>query len=98
MDSFEQIKSFLRKSPNVNFRKHFCDRICERPITEELVRTTIKKVDDLLSVEEQDGKYKLWFKMSSRYSLVLIASITKKDLNIITGWKTSKRWQKELRK
>ena len=64
----------------------------------------LKKTDRLLKVEDQpsrrkgEEKYKLWIKLSNKYSLVIIAAISKKDLYIITSWNTDRKWQKAIQK
>ena len=106
MSSFEKIKKFLEevKDENIHFKKHFYDKTKERPISESLVKTSLKKTDKLLKVEEQpsrresEEKYKLWFKLSNKYSLVVITAISEKDLYIITSWNTDRKWQKSIQK
>ena len=58
MAHFEKVKKFLEdiNQENVIFKKHFYDKIKERPISEELVREYLKKTDRLLKVEEQPSK------------------------------------------
>ena len=106
MPSFEKVKKFLEevKDENIHFKKHFYDKIKERPISESLVKSSLKKTDKLLKVEEQpsrregEEKYKLWFKLSNKYSLVVVAAISEKDLYIITSWNTDRKWQKSIQK
>lgn len=106
MSSFEKVKKFLEelKEENIHFKKHFYDKVKERPISEEIVRKYLKRTERLLKVEEQpsrvegEEKYKLWIKLSSKYSLVVIASILRKDLYIITAWNTDRKWQKSIQK
>ena len=106
MSSFDKVKKFLEeiKDENIKFKKHFYDKVKERPISEAMVREHLKKTDRLLKVEEQpskqegEEKYKLWIKLSNRYSLVVIAAILKKDLYIITSWNTDRKWQKAIQK
>jgi len=106
MGPLENVKEVLNNiaAENIVFKDHFFDKIKERGISEELVRSFLKKTDKLLSVEEQpsrkegESKYKLWIKLSQRYSLVVIIAIAKKDLYIITAWKTDRRWQKSIQK
>ena len=106
MDYFEKVKKFLEEleEGNIHFKRHFYDKIKERPISEGLVRTSLKKTDKLLKVESQpsrrvgEEKYKLWIKLSGKYNLVAIATISGKDLYIITCWNTNRKWQKELQK
>ena len=102
----DRVKTFLESvlEENLHFKPHFYDRISERPITEELVREYLKKTERILNVEEQpaknthEEKYKLWIKLSNKYSLVLIIAICEKDLYIITGWNTDRKWQKSIQK
>ncbi|MAE42988.1 hypothetical protein CMO93_04400 [Candidatus Woesearchaeota archaeon] len=106
MSSFEKVKKFLKelKEENIHFKKHFYDKVKERPISEEMIREYIKKTDRLLKVGEQpskregEEKYKLWIKLSNKYSLVVIVAISKKDLYIITSWNTDRKWQKSIQK
>ena len=106
MPSFEKVKKFLEElnQENLKFKKHFYDKVKERPISEAMVREHLKKTDRLLKVEEQpskregEEKYKLWIKLSNKYSLVVIAAISKKDLYIITSWNTDRKWQKAIQK
>jgi hypothetical protein len=106
MSDIGKVKKFLDNiSPdNIIFKKHFYDRVVQRPITEELVRDCLKKTDRLLKVEEQpskikgEEKYKLWIKLSNKYSLVIIAAISQKDLYIITSWNTDEKWQKSIQR
>ena len=106
MPVFDKVKKFLDelKDENIHFKKHFYDKVRERPISESLVKEYLKRTDRLLKVEEQpsrvqgEEKYKLWIKLSSKYSLVTIAAISKKDLYIITSWNTNRKWQKEIQK
>lgn len=106
MPSFEKVKKILEelKDENIHFKKHFYDKTKERPISEGLVKSSLKKTDKLLKIEEQpsrregEEKYKLWFKLSNKYSLVVIAAISGKDLYIITSWNTNRKWQKAIQK
>jgi len=106
MSQFEKVKKFLEelKQENIKFKKHFYDKVKERPISEAMIREYVKKTDRLLKVEEQpskredEEKYKLWIKLSNKYSLVVIAAISKKDLYIITSWNTDRKWQKAIQK
>ena len=106
MSSFDKVKKFLEelKDENIHFKKHFYDKTKERLISEGMVRENLRKTDRLLKVEDQpsrvqgEEKYKLWIKLSNKYSLVAIAAISGKDLYIITSWNTNRKWQKEIQK
>jgi hypothetical protein len=106
MDPFEKVKDFLRsvEEKQIHFKQHFYDQMANRPISESRVRKTIKSAARLLAVEEQQArdeteeKYKLWLKLSNRYCLVLIIIISGKNLYIITGWNSDRKWQKSNQK
>jgi|SRR3989338_8549670 len=106
MSSFEKVKKFLQEldTEKIHFKKHFTERVRERPINQGMTLKLLKQTDKLLKVDEQSSinegeeKYKLWLKLSHRYSLVLIVAIREKDLYIITGWNTDTKWQKAIQK
>jgi hypothetical protein len=106
MSPLEKVREFLERAEekNIKFKQHFHDKALERPISENLVRECIKKKDKLLKVEKQtakkegEEKYKMWFELSGRYDLVIIAVISKKGLYIITGWNSDRKWQKAIQR
>jgi hypothetical protein len=101
-----KLKKFLDalEEENIFFKKHFFDRVKERPISESLIIKYLKKTETLLKVEllsstrVKEEKFKLWFKLSNRYSLVVIVAIKGKDLYIITAWNSDRKWQKSIQK
>ncbi|MBN2052501.1 DUF4258 domain-containing protein [Candidatus Woesearchaeota archaeon] len=103
MNGLEKIKKFLEeiKDEDVIFKLHFYERTADRPISEELVRRSIKNTTNLLKAEEQparrfeENKYKLWIKLSNKYCLVLVIVIKGKTLYIITGWNSDTKWLKK---
>jgi len=105
MNGFEKVKKFLDEAEEgcIFFKPHFYERSLDRPITEDLVKRSIKNTANLLRVEEQaarkptEKKYKLWIKLSNRYNLVLVVTIEGKNLYIITGWNSDRKWQKETK-
>jgi hypothetical protein len=106
MSLVDKIGEFLEKveGKDIIFKKHFNDRIKERPISKELVKRYLKNKRKLIKIEEQqtkregEQKYKLWFKMSNKYDLITIVAKTEKTLYIITAWNTNRRWQKAIQK
>jgi hypothetical protein len=106
MDCFEKVKKFLEavEDKHIHFKEHFYERSLDRPISEGVVRRSIKNTNKLLKVEEQparkltEKKYKLWMNLSNKYNLVLIITIEKKDLYIITGWNSDRKWQNAIQK
>ncbi|MFH1151866.1 MAG: hypothetical protein V1788_01945, partial [Nanoarchaeota archaeon] len=72
----KRVKNFLEKlnPDDIVFDSHFYKRLKERPINEGIVRSFLFQFDRLEKIEKGKGKdrFKLWFKMSRKYSLVLI--------------------------
>ncbi len=102
MCDIKTVKKYLHNVENIFFKKHFKDRTRERPISEKIVLNCIN-VNNIIDVEAQPGrerekKFKLWLRMSNRYCLVLIIAFSKKDLYIITGWNTNRKWQGAVQK
>ncbi len=98
----KEIKSFLEKlnQDNIIFDAHFYKRIKERPIDESMVRSFLSQLNRLEKIEQgkEENRFKLWFKMSHKYSLVLIIEIIlSKDLKIISAWNSNRKWQNQLK-
>ena len=96
-----KIKDFLENldQDKVVFDPHFYKRSKERPVDEGLVRSFLSKPEKLEKIEVgNNDRFKLWFRMSGKYSLVLIIEISiSKDLKVISAWNSNKKWQKQLR-
>ena len=96
------VKKFLENldQDNVVFDSHFYRRCGERPIDEGMVRSFLSKVDKLEKIEEgNNGRFKLWFRMSGKYSLVLIVEIfISKGLKVVSAWNSDRKWQKKLKR
>jgi len=84
---------------NIEFDSHFYKRVGERPINEGMVRKFLSQIDKLEKIEQgKNGRFKLWFKMSVKYSLVLIVEIIlSKDLKVISAWNSNRKWQRKLK-
>ena len=98
----KEVKKFLEglNQDNVSFDPHFYKRTNERPINEGMVRSFLSQINKLEKVErgKGDNRFKLWFKMSRKYSLVLIIEINlSKDLKVISAWNSDSKWQKQLK-
>jgi len=96
------VKEFLEKlnQNNIIFDSHFYKRIGERPINEGMVRSFLSQTNKLEKIErgKEKDRFKLWFKMSKKYSLVLIIETDfSKDLKVISAWNTNKKWQDKLK-
>ncbi len=100
LDRIKRLLSSLDGS-RIVFKAHFYLRAMERPISEGLIKKYIKKTDKLLKVERlfstigEEEKFKLWFKLSNKYDLVIVAVFSKKHLYIITAWNTIRRWNRQ---
>ncbi len=84
----------------ISFDTHFYKRSGERPINESMVRSFLSQPGKLEKIEKgkSENRFKLWFRMSSRYSLVLIIEIvSSKDLKVISAWNSDRKWQKKLK-
>lgn len=85
---------------DVSFDRHFYKRTGERPISEGMVRSFLSQSNKLEKVEEgRNERFKLWFKMSTKYSLVLIIDKGfSKGLKVISTWNTNRKWQNKLKR
>ena len=96
-----EVKRFLEEldQNNVEFDRHFYKRTGERLITEGMARSFLSQIKKLEKIEQgRDNRFKLWFKMSRRYSLILIIEIgISKGLKVMSAWNASKKWQDKLK-
>jgi len=98
----KNVKVFLERlnQDEIIFDPHFYKRIQERPINESMIRSFLSQINKLEKIELGKGKdrFKLWFKLSGKYSLVLIIEIrTSKGLKVISAWNTNRKWQDKLK-
>ena len=97
----KEVKKFLENlnQDKIIFDSHFYKRSRERPINESLIRSFLSKPEKLEKIEEgKKDRFKLWFRMSGKYSLVTIIEILiSKDLKVISAWNSNKKWQKQLK-
>ncbi len=98
----KEVKEFLESLTqyNISFDPHFYKRAGERPVNESMVRNFLSRIDKLEKIEiGNNDRFKLWFRMSRKYSLVLIIEISiQKHLKVISAWNTNKKWQNQLRR
>jgi hypothetical protein len=97
-----EVKRFLEElnQDNITFDKHFYKRSSDRPIDESRVRSFLSQIDNLDKIETGKGenRFKLWFKMSRKYSLILIVEVyISKGLKVISAWNSNRKWQNKLR-
>lgn len=98
----KDVRKFLEElnQDNITFDPHFYKRTGERPISESMARSFLSQLSKLEQIEQGKGeRFKLWFKMSRKYSLVLIVEIldTTKVLKVISAWNTDRKWQNKLK-
>jgi hypothetical protein len=98
----KEVKEFLGKvkQDNIIFDSHFYKRSQERPINESMIRSFLTQINKLEKIEQGKGedRFKLWFKMSGKYSLVLIVEVyLSKDLKVISAWNSNRKWQDKLK-
>jgi len=96
------VKKFIESlnPENIIFDLHFYKRSKDRPIDESMVRSFISHINKLEKIEKGKGenRFKLWFKMSGKYSLVLIIEIElSKSLKVISAWNSNRKWQDKLK-
>ena len=98
------VKRFLEEvdQNDIVFDSHFYKRIGERPITERMIRSFLSRLNKLEKIEQgKGGRFKLWFRMSRKYSLIMIVEIDITDitkvLKVISAWNTDKKWQEKLK-
>ncbi|MFA5993278.1 MAG: hypothetical protein WC796_06235 [Candidatus Pacearchaeota archaeon] len=98
----KEIKSFFERldQEGIIFDSHFHKRCLERLVTESMVRSFLSQINKLEKIErgKEKNRFKLWFKMSRKYSLVVIVEINfSKGLKVISAWNTNKKWQDKLK-
>ncbi len=97
-----EIKRFIENlnQDDISFDAHFYKRSRERPINEGMIRKFLVKPEKLEKIERGNNeRLKLWFKMSGKYSLVLIVEIElSKDLKVISAWNNNRKWQKKIKR
>jgi len=98
----KEVRNFLEdlNKDKIFFDSHFYRRCKERPVDEGMVRNFLCRIDKLERIQEgNNGRLKLWFRMSGKYSLVLVVEIfISKGLKVISAWNSDKKWQKKLRR
>ncbi len=97
----KEFKKFLEtlNQENIKFDSHFYKRCKQRPINESLVRSFLSNPNKLEKIEKGNkNRLKSHFKMSNRYSLIVIIEIVSKSLKVISAWNTHRKWQNKLKK
>ncbi|HOR52756.1 MAG TPA: hypothetical protein PLE51_03785 [Candidatus Pacearchaeota archaeon] len=97
-----EVKKFLGgiSQEKIIFDSHFYKRILDRPINEGMIRSFLMQLDKLEKIEigKKENRFKLWFKMSRKYFLVVIIEIyISKGLKVISAWNSNRKWQNKLK-
>jgi len=81
---------------DIIFREHALERCDRRALDKDSLVSLLKHPEKLIRVDNQDeGKFKSWFQLSGRYSIVITLKFNNPNIYIITVYKTSKKWQKQ---
>jgi len=93
----EELKCF--SVDEIKLSRHTLERLVFRGLDKELLFSCLRDPDRLIKVDRQDdGKFKAWFKISGKYSLVAVLRFNRNNgVNIITTYKTSRKWQKQIK-
>jgi len=103
INNLEELKNSIKQRVNkIKFHPHFYYNLRRRPyLNEGFVISSLKNFDDYLGFQTNEirGKvrYRLGISLSRKYSLVLVLEVDE-NLNIITAWKTDRKWQKSIQK
>lgn len=86
----------------IKISRHALERIEFRELDKNMLISCLKDPEKLIKADSQgDDKFKAWFKISGKYSLVAVIRFIKKDnlniIKIITIYKTSRKWQKQIK-
>lgn len=98
----KEVKTFLENlnQDKIIFDSHFYRRSRERPINESMIRSFLSQLDKLEKIErgKESDRFKLWFRMSGKYSMVAIIEIQlAQSLKVISAWNSNRKWQKRLK-
>jgi len=103
-DILKKIRDY--SSEQVELTSYCLNRIKERNVEEAIVISTLFSKNNLYYVEEQlkpyrrkiEKRHKLIFKISSKYSLIIVIAFYPKVLKVVNVIKTSKGVEKQWRK
>ncbi|MEK6915004.1 MAG: hypothetical protein AABW89_00485 [Nanoarchaeota archaeon] len=93
----------------LNFTDYSLEKMEDRGVNQDLVIDLIltkqpyyAQKQKVILKGKEETRYKLIYKISSKYSIIIVISYAEKDLNIINVIKTSKKaeklWRKNLSK
>lgn len=76
------------------FTKHFLyDSQRRKGVTKDAILHYLYHPEKLRRVDLSREKYKVWFKESRKYNMVMILAFKEEGVYIITAYKTNKKWQ-----
>jgi hypothetical protein len=100
----EELKKIIKeKIENFEFVPYFSSKFEQRPyLTKELVKSSLEDFDNYLGFQRHfvkgTSRFRIGIKLSGKYVLVVVLEMEKEHLNIVTAWKTSRKWQKAIQK
>jgi|SRR3989344_2036859 len=104
IDSLDDLKNKIKsRLSNIVFIPYFYSKIYQRPyLSEELVKKSLEEFDKYAGFQKQEIKgsvrYRIGITLSKKYTLVVVIEVEKEHLNIVTTWKTNRKWQKAMQK
>lgn len=104
----ESVKKRLKAVHSILIGAHVLDRLNERPITEEQIKGALWEPKNLVYAElQKDGrgeKYKLVFRKSGKYDLVIVIRFLNSHLKVVTvriqnkkRMRITEKWRKRLK-
>jgi len=91
----EKIKMRLMKTEGIVITKHIFKKFRERPITEEQVKCMLLNAENMVHVEFQKDvrgeKYKLVFRKSGKYDIIIVVRYLNSHLKVITAYQQNKK-------
>ena len=104
IDNLDLLKEELkRRITRIKFHPHFYYQIKKRPyLSEAMVKTILSDFNNYLGFQIQkvngESRYRIGVALSRKYTFVIVLEVAEEHLNIITVWKTNRKWQKSMQK
>ena len=92
----EMLKTISQE--DISFSKHAAHMLKEREISRKFLLEKLFDLDSLIAEIKQNETYKLIYKISKKYKLVVVVNAKNGKLKIVTVFKTSKKTEKLLKR
>jgi hypothetical protein len=103
--ALENLKEEIKKRVGaIKFSPHFYSKKRnERPyLNEGIVERALKDFDNYLGFQKHSvgdkTRFRIGVKLSNKYIFVVVVELKEQGLNIVTAWKTNRKWQRVLQK